>query len=37
VTDFSSGSEPVVMPVAPGTYAFKCTIHPQMTGMVLVK
>lgn len=37
VKDFSSGTQAVVMPIAPGTYAFKCTIHPQMTGTVLVK
>jgi plastocyanin len=36
-TDFSTGSRAVVMPVAPGTYAFHCTIHPVMTGSVLVQ
>ncbi|HEX9085772.1 MAG TPA: plastocyanin/azurin family copper-binding protein [Gemmatimonadaceae bacterium] len=36
-TDFSTGSRSVVLPVAPGTYAFHCTIHPGMTGSVLVQ
>lgn len=37
VTDFDSGTRSVVMPVAPGTYAFRCTIHSGMTGSVLVQ
>ncbi|HMG13548.1 MAG TPA: plastocyanin/azurin family copper-binding protein [Gemmatimonadaceae bacterium] len=36
-TDFSAGSRAIVMPVAPGTYAYHCTIHPGMTGSVLVQ
>ena len=36
-TDFSAGSRAIVMPVAPGTYAYHCTIHPSMTGSVLVQ
>jgi hypothetical protein len=36
-TDFASGSRPVVMPTAPGTYTYRCTIHPGMTGSVLVE
>jgi plastocyanin len=36
-TDFSAGSRAIVMPVAPGTYAYHCTIHPGMTGSVVVQ
>ena len=36
-TDFSAGSRAIVMPVTPGTYAYHCTIHPGMTGSVLVQ
>lgn len=28
--------EPIAGAVAPGTYEFKCTIHPQMTGRITV-
>jgi plastocyanin len=36
-TDFSTGTRSVVMPDTPGTYAYHCTIHPTMTGTVLVQ
>jgi plastocyanin len=36
-TDFSTGTRSVVMPATPGTYAYHCTIHPNMTGSVLVQ
>jgi plastocyanin len=36
-TDFASGTRSVVMPVAPGTYAYRCTIHAGMTGSVMVQ
>lgn len=36
-TDFSTGTRSVQMPVAPGTYTYRCTIHSGMTGSVLVQ
>jgi plastocyanin len=36
-TDFAAGTRSVVMPATPGTYAYHCTIHPGMTGSVLVQ
>ncbi|MDQ6769741.1 MAG: plastocyanin/azurin family copper-binding protein [Gemmatimonadota bacterium] len=36
-TDFATGVRSVVMPATPGTYAYRCTIHPGMTGSVLVQ
>ena len=36
-TDFSSGIRSVVMPVAPGTYAYHCTIHAGMAGTITVQ
>jgi plastocyanin len=36
-TDFAAGTRAVVMPAAPGTYAYRCTIHAGMTGSVLVQ
>jgi plastocyanin len=36
-TDFQTGSRSVVMPTAPGSYAYHCTIHPGMAGTILVQ
>lgn len=36
-TDFATGARSVVMPATTGTYAYHCTIHPGMTGSVLVQ
>ena len=35
--DFSSGTRSVEMPVTPGTYTYRCTIHSGMAGSVLVQ
>ena len=37
IGDFSSGSRSTVMPSAPGTYSYRCTIHPGMNGTVTVQ
>jgi plastocyanin len=34
---FASGSQSVVMPSTPGTYAYFCSIHGGMTGTVKVQ
>jgi plastocyanin len=34
---FASGSQSVVMPATPGTYAYTCTIHGGMNGTVKVQ
>jgi plastocyanin len=36
-TDFTSGTRSVAMPVTPGTYTYRCTIHSGMTGSVVVQ
>ena len=36
-TNFSSGSQSLVMPTAAGTYNYRCTIHNGMSGTVLVQ
>lgn len=36
-TDFNAGTRSVVMPTAPATYAYHCTIHAGMAGTVLVQ
>lgn len=35
--DFVIGKRTVVMPTAPGTYAYHCTIHAGMTGTITVQ
>lgn len=35
--NFSTGTQTLTMPTAPGSYAFHCTIHAVMTGSVTVK
>ncbi|HEV7993393.1 MAG TPA: plastocyanin/azurin family copper-binding protein [Gemmatimonadaceae bacterium] len=35
--NFSTGSKSLVMPATAGTYAYKCSIHPAMTGTVQVQ
>ena len=37
IGDFSTGSKTAVMPTVTGTYAYRCTIHPGMTGSVQVQ
>lgn len=37
IGDFSSGTRTTVMPSAPGTYSYNCTIHPGMSGTVTVQ
>jgi plastocyanin len=36
-TDFTSGTRSVEMPLTPGTYTYRCTIHSGMTGSVVVQ
>jgi plastocyanin len=36
-TDFATGTRSVLMPAAPGTYAYHCTIHAGMAGSVVVQ
>lgn len=35
--DFGSGSRTLTMPTAPGTYSYRCTLHPGMNGSVQVQ
>ena len=35
--NYSSGAKTLTMPTVAGAYAYKCTIHPSMTGTVTVK
>lgn len=37
IGNFSTGSRTAVMPTAPGTYDYRCTIHAGMTGSVTVQ
>jgi plastocyanin len=37
IGDFSSGTKSTTMPAAPGTYSYRCTIHPGMNGTVTVQ
>lgn len=37
IGDFSSGGKSTTMPSASGTYAYRCTIHPGMSGTVTVQ
>jgi plastocyanin len=36
-TSFATGSQSLVMPATPGTYAYTCTIHGGMNGTVKVQ
>jgi plastocyanin len=37
ITDFSSGSRTAIVPQQTGTYSYQCTIHPGMTGTIVVQ
>lgn len=37
IGDFSSGSKSTVMPSTTGTFSYRCTIHPGMSGTVTVQ
>ena len=37
IGDFTSGSKSTVMPSTPGTFSYRCTIHPGMNGTITVQ